>query len=324
MNNTATRLITLIFLLQNQPNQKASELADKLGVSLRTIHRYFSMLDEMGIPVYAERGPYGGFALMRGYKMPPLVFTLEETVAVVLGTGMVEELWGELYREAARGALAKLENLLPDEQRREVAWSRQALFATGMHRADMKAQTPILEKLRRGIRERRSVSMNYQSSQTPHPAQRELDPYALVHRWGWWYAIGFCHTRQSIRIFRVDRIFEINLLDSTFNPPPDFDLQTYLKNEPNTRPRITARLRFQPDAANVIMENRSYWESIEEQTDGCVEVTFSAPNLEWAASTTLAYGPLTEALEPAELRIMVAQWITATSQKYLQEQGNRP
>jgi DNA binding protein with HTH domain len=73
VSNTASRLITLIFLLKNRPNQKAGELASKLGVSLRTIHRYFAMLDEMGIPVYAKHGPYGGFSLVRGYKIPPLV-----------------------------------------------------------------------------------------------------------------------------------------------------------------------------------------------------------------------------------------------------------
>ena len=81
MSNTATRLITRIFLLQNQPNQKASELAEKLGVSLRTIHRYVEMLDEMGISIYSECGPYGGFSLVRGYKMPlaygPTVEVLE-------------------------------------------------------------------------------------------------------------------------------------------------------------------------------------------------------------------------------------------------------
>src|SRR5512134_188121 len=102
MSNTATRLITLIFLLQNQPNQKASELAEKLGVSVRTLHRYFEMLDEMGVPVYAERGPYGGFSLVRGYKLPPLVFTPEEAVAVALGTSLVHEMWGQLYHEAAQ------------------------------------------------------------------------------------------------------------------------------------------------------------------------------------------------------------------------------
>src|SRR3989304_5823309 len=124
MTSPPPRLIPLILLLQNPPNQKASELAEKLGVSVRTVHRYLAMLDEMGIPVYSERGPYGGFALVRGYKMPPLVFTPEEAVAVTLGTGLVEEMGGQLYREAACGALAKLENLLPGEQGSEGAWAR--------------------------------------------------------------------------------------------------------------------------------------------------------------------------------------------------------
>ena len=318
MNNSATRLITLIFLLQNLPNQKASELAEKLGVSLRTIHRYFGMLDEMGIPIYSERGPYGGFSLVRGYKMPPLVFTLEEAVAVVLGTGIVEEMWGDLYREAARGALAKLENLLPEEQVREVAWARGSLVATGMNRADLKALTPLLEKLRRAIREHRSVNMEYQTSQTPHPAQRGLDPYALVHRWGWWYVIGFCHVHKEVRTFRVDRISESALSDTTFSQSPDFNLQTYLKNEMQTQPQIVARLRFDLSHANLIAGNQSYWERIETKPDGSVEVTFLSPTLEWAASTSLAYGPAVEVLEPAELRVMVTEWIEAIAKKYVQ------
>ena len=85
MPNPATRLITLIMLLQRKPNQKAHELAEQLGVSVRTVQRYILMLDDMGIPVYAERGPYGGYALVRGYKMPPLVLTPEEAVRVLLG-----------------------------------------------------------------------------------------------------------------------------------------------------------------------------------------------------------------------------------------------
>jgi len=317
MNNTATRLITLIFLLQNQPNQKASELAGKLGVSLRTVHRYFEMLDEMGIPIYAERGPYGGFSLVRGYKMPPLVFTLEEAVALVLGTGMVEEMWGELYRESARGALAKLENLLPDEQVREVAWARNSLVATGMNRSDLKALTPTLEKLRRAIREHRSVSMNYQSNQVPHPTQRGLEPYALVHRWGWWYVVGFCQLRSEVRTFRVDRIAEISLSDATFNIPAEFDLQAHLKKELQVQPQVKAKLKVEADSTWLFKGNHSYWESIEEQADGSLIVSFSAPALEWAASTVLAYGPAVEVLEPPELRRMVAAWIDEVRRKYL-------
>ena len=77
MSNTATRLITLVMLLQRQPNQKAGELAKELGVSTRSIHRYINMLDEMGVPVYSERGPYGGFSPVRGYKIPPLLLSKE-------------------------------------------------------------------------------------------------------------------------------------------------------------------------------------------------------------------------------------------------------
>src|SRR4030042_535054 len=146
MSNTATRLITLIMLLQRQPNQKASTLAEKLGVSVRSIHRYIDMLDEMGIPIYSERGPYGGFSLVRGYKMPPLVLTPEEAVAVHLGTSLVEKTWGRLYQEADKGALGKVDNLLPDEQRNEVSWGRGSLLITGMHRASLSELTPTLEK----------------------------------------------------------------------------------------------------------------------------------------------------------------------------------
>lgn len=316
MTKPASRLLTLILLLQNRPNRKAAELAAELGISVRTLHRYFGMLDEMGIPVYSERGPYGGFSLVRGYRMPPLMLTAEEAAAVALGTGMVEELWGELYREAARGALLKLENLLPDEQRREVAWARQTLVATGMHRADLAAQTPFLEKLRRAIRERRQVRMEYHSSSQPHPERRDFDPYALVHRWGWWYVIGYCRLRGDLRTFRVDRIAGLELLAEGFDLPSGFDLEAYLASEPHGQAQVTARLRFAPESAGAALGNRSYWEKLEEQPDGSVEVTLSAPTLEWAASTCLAYGPAVEVQEPPELRRMVASWAQAIAGKY--------
>src|SRR5512136_1770696 len=197
MANAATRLITLIMLLQRQPNQKAGDLAEKLGVSVRSLHRYFASLDEMGIPIYTERGPNGGFSLVRGYKMPPLVFTPQEATTVYLGASLVDEIWGGVYHEAAQGALAKLDNLLPDEQRQEVAWARRSLVATGMHRSDQSRVNPIIEKLRRAVRELRRVDMRYRSSSQAEVQPRQVDPYALVYRWGWWYVIGYCHLRRA-------------------------------------------------------------------------------------------------------------------------------
>ena len=316
MPNTATRLITLIMLLQRRPNQKAAELAEQLSVSVRTVHRYIAMLDEMGIPVYSERGPHGGFSLVRGYRMPPLVFTPEEAVAIYLGTSLVGEMWGQLYRDAAQGALAKLDNVLPDEQRHEVAWARRTLLATGMHRADHTPLAPLLEKLRRATRERRRVTMVYRSRNQPKPLRRDLDPYALIHRWGWWYVIGHCHLREDMRTFRVDRIVELTLLDQTFDVQANFDVQKYLAAEQQMEPRVQVCMRFAPEAALLALDDRASWETVDEQPDGSVIVTFAVTDLEWAAWTALGYGPHAVVLEPEELRRLVSERARAIVAQY--------
>ena len=238
MTHPASRLITLIMLLQARPNRKAAELAKELGISVRSLHRYFEQLDEMGIPIYSERGPNGGFSLVRGYKMPPLVLTPEEAVAVYLGAGLVEEIWGSLYREAAHAALSKLDNLLPDEQRQEVIWARRSLVATGMHRSDMQLLAPSLEKLRRAVREHRRVELLYRSEARPAAQSRQVDPYALVHRWGWWYLVAYCHLRGELRTFRVDRIEALQLLAEGFAQPATFDIHAYLAQEWQDQPGL--------------------------------------------------------------------------------------
>ena len=316
MNNTATRLITLIFLLQNQPNQKASDLAEKLGVSLRTVHRYFAMLDEMGIPVYAERGPYGGFSLVRGYKIPPLIFSLEEAVAVYLGTSLVSEMWGSLYRDAAQGALAKLENILPNEQRREIEWARRSLITTSLNRVESNQLFSMLDDLRKATRDHHQVSLVYQGATDKKADNRKVDPYALVFRAGLWYLVGYCHLRNAPRTFRVDRIERLTLLTQSFEMPEVFDVHQYLEREFKDQPSIRARLQFIPEAAHIVKSNLMMWESVTENPDGKMEVTLTSPDLPFLASMTLSFAHWVTVLEPPELREMVREWAQKTANQY--------
>ncbi len=319
MPNTTTRLITLLMLLQRQPNQKASELAEQLGVSVRTIQRYMVMLDEIGIPVYAERGPHGGYALVRGYRMPPLMFTPEEAAAVYLGTTLVEEMWGRLYHDAAQGALAKLDNVLPDEQRREVARARRTMIATGLHRADWSPLLPLIEKLREAVRDQQRVRMRYRSRGKPDPIQRDVDPYALVHRWGWWYGVGYCHLRQAIRTFRVDRIITLKPLNQHFEVDPDFEIQSYLRRETDTRAQVCVRIRFTPEGALLALDNRVLWETVDERPDGSVIVTLLVPSLEAAAQVVLGYSQHAVVLEPEALRQLIVERARAIVNQYTRD-----
>ena len=318
MSNAAARLIHLILLLQRRPNQKAADLAAELEVSVRTLHRYLAQLDEMGIPIYAERGPLGGFSLVRGYKMPPLVFTPEEAVAVSLGINLAAELWGRLYREAARSALAKIDNLLPEEQRQEAAWARRALAASISSRADVAALTPQLETLRQAAHDYRRVRLVYQTAGRPGPNERVVDPYALAYRYGWWYLVGFCHLRRDLRVFRLDRIQRLELLPERFEPPTAFDLHAFLAANFQNPPQMRARLRFAADYAHVARSPAAAWESMEEQPDGAIIVVLAAPDLLYAASTALAYGPIVEVVDPLELRREVQAWALATAQQYME------
>jgi len=317
MPNSATRLITLLMLLQRQPNQKAADLARSLGVSVRSLHRYMIMLEDMGIPLYTERGRYGGFSLVRGYKMPPLVFSPEEAAALYLGTNLVSEMWGQLYQDAAQGALAKLENVLPDEQRQEVAWARRTLIATGLHRAGLDSQTPTLEELRGAIHAQSRVSLLYHAMGRAEPAGRQVDPYALVHRQGWWYLVGYCHLRHAMRSFRVDRIRQLTVLDETFQTPADFNIQAYLAAEPQPPSQVRARLHFCAEGAQVAHSLATMWSELEAQADGSVVVSLAAPDLEYAAQFVMSFGPLVVVLGPDELRRLVIESASAMLAKYM-------
>jgi len=135
-----------------------------------------------------------------------------------------------------------------------------------------------------------------------------LDPYALVHRSGWWYVVGFCHLRQAVRTFRLDRIEALTLLDRPFLLPVDFDIHAYLETELRAQDPLRARLNFEPQAAPRALSNRSMWEQVDVQPDGSVQVSLVSPDLTWAAGSVLAFGPGVTVLDPPELRAMVRAW----------------
>jgi predicted DNA-binding transcriptional regulator YafY len=317
MPNVATRLISIILMLQSRGTLKASELADELDVSERTIHRYMGMLDELGIPIYSERGPYGGFSLVRGYKLPPLIFTPEEATALYLGTELVKEIWGASYQDAAVAATAKLDNVLPEALVQEVKRAQRGLLVTGWLRRDYGPWVPLLDELRRCVARRRQVQLVYQSfrQQVTH---RSLDPYALALQWGNWYVLGYCHLRQDLRTFRVDRIQKVEPTGETFELPPDFSARDYLLRMVEERPATYSRVtvRFDPEVAHIVRERLEEWQQLEEHGDGSVTLSFDASDLAWPCRWVLTYQDKAKVMSPPELAEMVRRAAQAIAARY--------
>jgi predicted DNA-binding transcriptional regulator YafY len=317
MANVATRLISVILMLQSRGTLKANELAEELGVSERTIHRYMGMLDEMGIPIYSERGPYGGFSLVRGYKLPPLVFAPEEATVLYLGAELVKDIWGASYHDAAIAATAKLDNVLPDALRQEVEQARRGLLVTGWLRRDYGPWAPLLDELRRCVARRKQVRLVYRSFRQ-EVTERVVDPYALALQWGNWYLAGRCHLRGDLRTFRVDRIQKVEPTGGTFEVPPDFSARDYLQRMTSERPAAYYRVavRFDPEVAHIVRERREEWQDLTEHGDGSVTLAFDASDLAWPCRWVLTYQDRATVIGPPELAAMVRDAARAIAARY--------
>jgi len=300
MANVATRLISLIMLLQSKPQWKAAELSGELNVSERTVHRYMGMLEEMGIPVYSERGPYGGFSLMRGYKLPPLIFTAEEATVLHMGANLVEEVWGRVYQDAVTAVTAKLDNVLPDDLRREVAQTQQGFIVSGLAARDYRPWGHTLQTLRECVSSRRGACLSYRDFNLETTC-REVDPYALSFRWGLWYLVAHCHLRDAMRTFRVDRIESAERLDRRFTIPGDFSAKAYLDQAMQFDNRYTVVVHVTTSVAPHVRERMGHWTEIVDLEDGSVNVMMQVANLDWATGWVLSQGGEAVAVEPPEL-----------------------
>jgi predicted DNA-binding transcriptional regulator YafY len=214
-------------LLQVHQRLSGPELAERLEVDLRTVRRYVTMLQDLGIPIEAERGRYGGYRLRGGYRLPPLMLTDDEAFAVTMGLLAVRRLGLAVEAAAVEGALAKVERVLPPPIRDRVS-SVQATVATDFSARPEVPQTADVLALSAAAAARKRVRIAHQSGQGV-ATERTVDPYGIVYLNGLWYLPGYCHLRQDLRVFRLDRITAIAPTDETFTPPERFNSLDFVR-----------------------------------------------------------------------------------------------
>ena len=297
----ATRVLTVLELLQSRQRISGPELATRLEVDTRTVRRYIMMLQDLGVPVEAERGRYGSYRLRPGFKLPPLMFTDDEALALTLGLLAARKMGLTVAAPAVEGALAKIERVLPTTLRTRV----QAVEETLVFDFTPSSAVPnneVVVTLCAASQQGRRVEMCYRNWNSSEETRRTVDPYGLVFRSGFWYMVGYCHLRADLRTFRLDRIVSTEMNEESFTRPPDFDCLAHLLQSlprtPNTW-YVDVRLETTLEHARRVVPPAL---AILEEDEGGVNFRCYVDNLDWIAYVLLGLGCPLVVRQPAELR----------------------
>jgi len=218
-----SRLLELLELLQARPAITGRELADRLEIDARTVRRYIAALQELGIPVEGQRGVGGGYRMRPGFRLPPLMLSDDEAVAVVFGLVAARQLGFDSTTESVENALTKLHRVLPDPLRRQVEALESTVGFTSAETAGAPVSGDTVLLVAESIRRRRRIRTGYRAFDGKE-TERELSPHGLVAHSGRWYLAAFDHGRDDLRTFRVDRMHGAATTgEPAIDPPDDFD-----------------------------------------------------------------------------------------------------
>ena len=317
--NRTERLFALVLLLQNRPNMSSRDLAEHFDVSRRTIFRDLRALTESGVPLtYAEEG---GYEILEGYQLPPLMLTAREAATLLMGIEFMKLQSDASLRADSDAVGLKIRSVLPREIRDYIdrLSTKTVLDPYWIHAGKAsESDEGQWYRLSEAVARDRKVIMEYFVESRGEVTRRTVDPLGLVYYTDHWNLIGYDHLRDEVRNFRLDRIRTLHVLNERFERPPGFVLVDFLE-ERDVRPD-TVRIRIV--FAEQVLEHarRGLPARIDEevQTQGGTEIVFRFDNLDFVAGWLLRFGTDADVLEPPELRAQVAHRAAALVSRYLE------
>jgi predicted DNA-binding transcriptional regulator YafY len=302
----ADRLISILLLLQVYRCMTARELAERLEVSERTIHRDMEALSGVGVPVTADRGVGGGWRLLGEYRTK--LTGLNEAEVQSLFLNVPPQLLADLGLEkTADAAMTKLLAEVPGAARRDAEFARQRIHVdvSGWHRAE--DAVPLLPVLQQAVWQGHKLRMSYQRDPECEPFERVVDPLGLVAKGSVWYLIAAVD--GEARTYRVSRVQSAELTDELSARPPAFDLAKYwqqsISDFKTKLPHYDAVLRVRREAVPRLYYAVRF-SRIEKvgkaDAEGWMEVAIRFQVEDEAAEFALSFGPLVEVLSPPALR----------------------
>jgi predicted DNA-binding transcriptional regulator YafY len=304
MTRPTARVLALLEILQGGGTHRVGDLAGRLGVDERTIRRYTGHLIDMEVPVESVRGRYGGYRLAPGFRMPPLMLTDDEALAVLLGL----EAGAARAPGGAAAAAAKVRRVLP----RTLATRLAALFAstdfTQEVRPEPAPETTVMLRLAEATRQQRPAVIAY-TDRSGRRSDRTLHPYGMVAHAARWYVTGLDAASGEVRTFRLDRIHRVHTVDGVFTVPDGFRAaDTVLTGLAGTPWRYEVIVSVPGPADRVRPRLPKGLAVVEDGGEGRAVVRLRAERLDWLPAVLAGLGRPFVIHEPPELREVVRAW----------------
>ncbi|HIG73057.1 MAG TPA: YafY family transcriptional regulator [Bacteroidetes bacterium] len=317
--NKTERLFALVLLLQNRPNMTSRDLAEHFGVSRRTIFRDLRTLGESGVPLtYAEAG---GYEILEGYQLPPLMFSAREAATLLVGTAFTKLQPDASLRTDADAVGMKIRSVLPDTVRDYIDRLQERTVLSPFNETQAHDATEdeqgLWFELSEAVARQRRVKMTYYVASRDEETVRLVDPLGLVYYSDHWNLIGYDHLRDDIRNFRLDRIKKLRTRFETFEAPVGFDLKEHLRERGTSPENLRMTVRFRERVWR--WARRQVPADVEQELpegDGWIRVTFDFENPTYVARWLLRYGTDVEVVEPTSLRDAVRDQARAIAEQY--------
>jgi predicted DNA-binding transcriptional regulator YafY len=309
------RIVAILIQLQSKKIVKAQELADRFDCSLRTIYRDIRTLEASGVPIYSEAGV--GYALMEGYRLPPVMFTREEVSSFIAAEKLMQKFTDPSLGNHYASAMYKLKSVLRSNDK---DWLSNIESRVVMQTAEpmFNDNSPnTLALLFESIAEKKQILLSYKTFDKEEVTQRNIEPVGVFHDHNNWYFLGYCHLRKDYRQFRTDRIQAIKKTDCDFTIEHD-SLETYL-NKAETIPTTKVRILIEKKIARYLVTEKKYHGFVsEKEVDGKIEMTFMSSSVDngfprWF----LMFGDYATILEPESLKTRTLELLEVNRKRLL-------
>lgn len=312
--NRTDRLVAMVMYLQGRRLVRAEELAEHFEISVRTVYRDVAALGEAGVPVTGEAGV--GYSLVKGYHLPPVMFTTDEAMALFVGGEMVRQFTDASLTTAMGSALLKIRSVLPRERQDDLDRLARATAVHGPAPLPSGSEQRLLLPVQHAIVSRAVVRLAYQARGRTEATTRDVEPLGVAYYSAAWYLVGWCRLRRDFRHFKLDRIHALEATAERFDPRPDFSLEAHLASNVAVEKLVPASAWFSVVGAERFRRECSQHPFEQRLVEDGIVVSLLTFSYEWLAKWLLSFGDEAEALDPPELRHMMADLAQRVAQRH--------